>query len=305
MITVVVPNFNGARVLGACLDALAAQTVPCAEVLVVDNGSTDGSASLALGRAGVRVLHLAENHGFAGGANRGIAAARTELVAVMNSDAYPEPGWLEAVLAAPRGPRTWAWGSVLVSAATGLVESAGDQFHPAGYAYKLGRGLAVDELPAAPYPVFAPPGAAPVYVRAMFGALGGYDERFFLYYEDVDLSFRARLRGWEALMVPAARVRHELGASGGSRVARYHVARNQIWCTVRNHPDPVWELIAGRWVRELRWNRPRRLLPQELRGRLAGLRGLPRVLAERRALRADHALTAEERARLFDPPPGL
>jgi GT2 family glycosyltransferase len=304
-ITIVIPNFNGAHVLGACLDALAGQTVEPAEIVVVDNGSADDSAAIADGRPGVRVLRLGGNHGFAGGANRGIAASTTELVAVVNSDAYPQPDWLETILAAPRDEGTWAWGSVLVSATTGLVESAGDHFDRAGFAYKLARGRSVDDLPDSPYPVFAPPGAAPVFVRERFHELGGYDEHFFLYYEDIDLAFRARLRGWTALLVPAARVRHELGASGGSSVARFHVARNQIWCTVRNHPDPSWRVILRRWANELRWNQPRSLWHREVRGRLAALRGLPRVARERRALRASWSLDAAAAQRLFDTPPEL
>ena len=91
---------------------------------------------------------------------------------------------------------------MLVSAATGRIESAGDQYSAAGYAYKLLRDRPLDELPAEPYRVFAAPGAAPVFRRDVFDALGGYEERFFLYYEDVDLAFRAVLAGWHALLVP-------------------------------------------------------------------------------------------------------
>ena len=204
-VAVVIVNFNGERLLPDCLAALDAQTLAPAEVLVADNGSRDGS--LALLRAhhpGVAVLELGRNHGFAGGANRGVAATSAPWVCVLNSDATPAPDWLERLTAAPRAAKTWALGSVLVSASKGLIESAGDQYDPAGFAYKLLRDRPLADLPSEPYPVFAAPGAAPVFRRDVFDALGGYEERFFLYYEDVDLAFRAVLAGYHALLVPDA-----------------------------------------------------------------------------------------------------
>ena len=157
---------------------------------------------------------------------------------MLNSDATPAPDWLAALTAAPRDARTWALGSVLVSAATGRIESAGDQYAPEGYAYKLLRDRPLSELPPDPYRVFAAPGAAPVFRRDVFERLGGYEERFFLYYEDVDLAFRAVLAGYHALLVPGARVVHQLGATTRSLArARFYVARNSVWCAVRCLPE--------------------------------------------------------------------
>ena len=287
-VAVVILNYNGERLLPSCLAALAAQTQAPAELVVADNGSRDGSlAQLRAHHPDVRVVELGRNHGFAGGANRGVAATRAPWVCVLNSDATPAPDWLAQLTAAPRDERTWALGSVLVSAATGRIESAGDQYAPAGYAYKLLRDRPLSELPGEPYPVFAAPGAAPVFRRDVFDALGGYEERFFLYYEDVDLAFRAVLAGYHALLVPAARVVHRLGATTRSRArARYYVARNSAWCAVRCLPDASVSLLARRWARELRSNRPRRLAPVELAGRAAALAGLSRALRERRSIQA-------------------
>jgi GT2 family glycosyltransferase len=175
-VAVVIVNFNGEALLPDCLAALAAQTRPPAEVVVADNGSRDGSVALLRARhPHVEVLELGHNFGFAGGANRGVAATSAPWVCVLNSDATPARDWLAQLTAAPRDERTWALGSVLVSAATGRIESAGDQYVPAGYAYKLLRDRPLSDLPPAPYPVFAAPGAAPVFRRDVFDALGGYE----------------------------------------------------------------------------------------------------------------------------------
>jgi GT2 family glycosyltransferase len=303
-VAVVIVNYNGEGLLPDCLAALAAQTRAPAEIVVADNGSRDGSLALLRARhPGVRVLELGRNFGFAGGANRGVAATSASWVCVLNSDATPAPDWLAQLTAAPRDERTWALGSVLVSAATGRIESAGDQYAPAGYAYKLLRDRPLEDLPREPYPVFAAPGAAPVFRRDVFDALGGYEERFFLYYEDVDLAFRAVLAGYHALLVPSARVRHRLGATTKSRArGRFYVARNSVWCAVRCLPDATPRVLARRWASELRTNRPRRLVPVELAGRAAALAGLGRALHDRRAIQSARRAPREQVEELLREP---
>lgn len=306
-VAVVIVNYNGERLLPDCLAALAAQTLQPDEIVVADNGSGDGSLALLMAHhPQVHVLALGHNFGFAGGANRGVAATSAAWVCVLNSDATPAPDWLAELTAPPRGERTWALGSVLVSAATGRIESAGDQYAPEGYAYKLLRDRPLDALPAEPYPVFAAPGAAPVFRRDVYDLLGGYEERFFLYYEDVDLAFRAVLAGYHALLVPSARVVHRLGATTRSHArARFYVARNSVWCAVRCLPDASPGRLGRRWLRELRSNRPRRLIAIEIAGRLAGLAGLPRALHERRAIQAQRAATAAEVDALLHEPAAI
>jgi len=306
-IAVVVVNFNGERLLPDCLAALAAQTLAPAEIVVADNGSRDGSLALLRERhPDVRALALGRNHGFAGGANRGVRATSAPWVCVLNSDATPQPDWLAQLAAAPREERTWALGSVLVSAATGLIESAGDAYAPEGYAHKLLRERPLDDLPAEPYPVFAAPGAAPVFDRRVFDLLGGYEERFFMYYEDVDLAFRAALAGYHALLVPSARVVHRLGATTRSMARlRFYVARNGMWCAVRCLPDLSVGVLSRRALAELRVNRPRRYAAAEIAGRIAGVAGLPRALRERRAIQARRVAPADELAALLRVPAAL
>jgi len=303
-VAVVIVNYDGERLLPECLEALAAQTLAPDEILVADNGSSDGSLALLHGQhPAVATLALGRNFGFAGGANRGVAATAAPWVCVLNSDATPAPDWLHVLLSASRSGRTWALGSVLVSAATGRIESAGDQYAPEGYAYKLLRDRPLHELPADPYPVFAAPGAAPVFRRDVFEQLGGYEERFFLYYEDVDLAFRALLRGYHALLVPGARVTHQLGATTRSRArARFYVARNSAWCAARCLPRARPAVLARRMALELRTNRPRHLVAVEIAGRVAALAGLPRTLRERRAIQATRTAPPEHVNALLQPP---
>jgi GT2 family glycosyltransferase len=303
-VAVVIVNYDGAHLLPDCLAALAAQTLAPDQVVVADNGSRDGSlAYLRAHHPTVLALELGHNHGFAGGANRGVQATTAPWVCVLNSDATPAPDWLAQLTAAPRDEHTWALGSVLVSAATGLIESAGDEYAAAGYAHKLLRERPLEDLPAEPYRVFAAPGAAPVFRRRVFDLLGGYEERFFLYYEDVDLAFRAALAGYHALLVPSARVRHRLGATTRSMARlRFYVARNSLWCAVRCMPGAAAWPLARRWLAELRVNRPRRYAPAELAGRAAGLAGLSRTLRERRGIQSRRRVTPGEMAALLREP---
>ena len=303
-VAVVIVNYDGERLLPDCLAALAAQTLAPEQIVVADNGSHDGSlAYLRAQHPGLRALELGHNHGFAGGANRGVRATSAPWVCVLNSDATPAPDWLAQLTAAPRDARTWALGSVLVSAATGLIESAGDEYTQDGYAHKLLRERPLEELPVEPYRVFAAPGAAPVFRRRVFDLLGGYEERFFMYYEDVDLAFRAALAGYHALLVPSARVTHRLGATTRSMARlRFYVARNSMWCAVRCMPHAPARRLLRRWLAELRVNRPRRCAPAEIAGRVAGLAGLPRALRERRGIQARRRATPGEVAALLRAP---
>ena len=298
-VAVVIVNFNGERLLPDCLAALRAQTLAPDEIVVADNGSQRRLARAAA-RAPPRRPHRAARPQLRLRRRRQPRRGgdgQAPWVCVLNSDATPQPDWLALLMAAPRDERrTWALGSVLVSAKTGRIESAGDQYDPRGFAYKLLRDRPLSDLPSEPYRVFAAPGAAPVFRRDVFDRLGGYEERFFLYYEDVDLAFRAVLLGYHALLVPDARVVHRLGATTKSLArARFYVARNSIWCAVRCLPEARPSRLARRWASELRTNRPRRLIGVELAGRAAGLAGLPRALRERREIQ-DAARAGPRRA---------
>lgn len=289
-VDVVIPSWNGVAVLRRCLDALAAQEHPPARIIVVDNGSSDGSDREAAGRPGVEVVQLGANTGFGHAANVGVARANAPYVCVLNSDTRPAPRWLRelATAIATADASTWAWGSVLVRP-TGVIESAGDEYSPSGQAFKRWRDRPLADLPDAPYEVFATPGAALTCRRDVFLTLGGYAEHFFLYYEDIDLAARARLQGHRAVVVPTARMEHALGASGTKDTVWFHVARNKAWTARRTRPDGSWGFVARLLVAEVLEARRNHHLRPSLRGTVASVRGLRRADADRRALQADRS----------------
>jgi GT2 family glycosyltransferase len=286
-VTVVIPNYNGRSLLPRALEALAAQIRQPERILVVDNASTDGSPELAES-AGVEVVRRTGNGGFGAAANDGLRRCATPNLVVLNADARPAPGWLAALGdAGPVGPDIWAWGSVLVSATTGLVESAGDFVHRTGQSGKHLGGRPLDDLPADPFEVLAPPGAAPMVRADVVRELGGWFEPYFLYYEDLDLAMRARLAGYRAFMVPAARVEHDLAGSSGGRPPWDHIARSSTWCTVRTNPSLTAAGFARLHVREYRIARRHGGAAPWARGKARAIPALPKRLAERRRLMRD------------------
>jgi GT2 family glycosyltransferase len=283
-LAVVVPNYNGVPILPSCLEALRRQTQAPATVVVVDNGSTDGSVEL-LERdfPEVTVLSRGFNSGFGGAANLGVDAVSTQLVAVLNSDARPAPNWVEELTAFDH-EGVWSWGGLLLSP-SGRVESAGDCFSPYGSTYKHAQGRLPADLPSEPYEVMTPPGAAPVFVREVFLSLGGYDERYFLYVEDIDLALRARARGYTSWVLPSTSVEHDLGGSGTNAIVTWHSARNSLWCYLTHMPRLSPRAICATTLREWRAARRRSAGWAYARGRLAVVRDLPRLLRLRRVER--------------------
>jgi GT2 family glycosyltransferase len=300
--TVVVVTWEGAHLLPACLDSLRRQTVPH-EVIVVDNGSTDGTeALLAEHYREVRVVQTGANLGFAGGVQSGLEAASTPLVALLNNDAVAEPGWLAALVAHLEGqPRCAAVTSRMLLQGEGppLLNNTGVVLLDDDYGADRDLRAAPSARPE-PGPVFGFSGGAALLRRSAVDAVGGFARRFFLYYEDTDLSWRLRLAGWEIRYEPAAVVHHAHSATvdqTSDRFAFYN-ERNRLLMLTRCAPAAR----AGRAVLRFglttasltvsRWRgRPAPDVPVfDVRLRLrvlrAYLRLLPWALASRRAIRA-------------------
>ena len=240
-VTVIVLNYNGARWLPGCLDALASQVgAPSFETLVVDNGSTDGS--IALTRTSYPTVKLVEagtNLGFTGGNNAGARVATGEWLAFLNNDTMVEPAWLarlwDAALAHPDFALITS--RIVFLHDPSIVDSAGDGYLRAGAAFKHGHGAPAASC-ASSREVFGACGGAFMIRREAFEALGGFDERFFAVYEDVDLSYRARLRGLRVWYAADAVVRHAGSASlgPGSADAVFFGQRNLEWAWIKNTP---------------------------------------------------------------------
>jgi N-acetylglucosaminyl-diphospho-decaprenol L-rhamnosyltransferase len=239
-VTVIIVNYNAGDRLRRCLDCLAAQIFQDFETILVDNGSTDDSLEHVRAAAlPVTIDEAGTNLGFAAANNRAAKTATGEWLAFLNPDAYPEPGWLAALLAAARRhPGVDAFGSTQIDAANpDKLDGAGDAYHFSGVPYRGHHGWSVASLPPEGE-CFAPCAAAAMYRRSTFAALGGFEESFFCYCEDVDLGFRLRLAGGRAMQIPDALVLHEGSGVTGRRsdFTVYHGHRNRIWAYYRNMP---------------------------------------------------------------------
>jgi GT2 family glycosyltransferase len=248
-VTVIIVNWNGSALLAECLRCLKMQTFQSARVLVVDNASSDGSiAAAGIPAENIELLQLESNIGFAAANNRALAQCDTEFVALLNPDAFPEPAWLERLLAAAcANPGVAAFGSrQLCHTNPEFLDGTGDNYHISGLAWRERYGLRQQSQDLIPKEIFSPCAAAALYRRQIVVDAGGFDEDLFCYLEDVDLGFRLRLSGYKALYVPDAVVRHVGSASTGGELsdfAVYHGFRNPMWVFIKNMPCVLFWLL--------------------------------------------------------------
>ena len=302
----VIPSWNGKHLLGPCLDSLRRQTFKDFDVLVVENGSTDGSVDfLRSNYAEVDVLQLERNQGFAGGVNAGIRAAQTPYVALLNNDANADPGWLEALVARLDGhPQAGGCTSkILMVNAEGTaseIDSTGDFYTTWGLPFPRGRGEIDRHQYAQAEEVFGGSGGATLYRASLFEAIGLFDEAFFAYFEDVDLAFRARLAGYAHYYEPAAVVHHELGATsaGLGSFRRYHGIKNICYVYVKNMPGRLFWRYLPRFVLSqlllLASSIRQRLFVVHLKALGRVVITLPSVLAARRGVQRGRAIGVTE-----------
>src|SRR4051794_26525621 len=228
---VIVISFNERERLERTLGLLAKQTLAPRRTIVVDNASSDGSPELVESDfPGVELLRMGRNAGFAAANNAAVElAADCEYVALLNADAYPEREWLEALeRAAGSDPGCASFSSRMMRAADpGEPDGGGDVYHAAGAAGRRWFGLELAAVPEAlePGEVFSAGAGAALYRRDAFSAAGGFDEDYFMFYEDVDLGFRLRLAGWRSRYVPDSVVAHVGSSSAGldSDFSLFHI----------------------------------------------------------------------------------
>jgi N-acetylglucosaminyl-diphospho-decaprenol L-rhamnosyltransferase len=292
LITVVVVNFNGGEHVRRCVASLVAQTFRNFETIIVDNASSDGSIDL-IGELPPQTLILHEriNHGFAGGNNLAALKGRGRWLALLNPDAEAAPDWLESMMRAVTERPTHRIVASLQIAKhdAAVLDGAGDCYLAYGYAWRGGYGRSVSETPGAGE-CFAPCGAAALYPRDLVLDIGGFDERYFCYHEDVDLGFRMRLLGERCQFDPRCQVKHMgSGITGkASDFSVFHGARNGFWTYIKNMPGPLLVLTLPVWtvatlailVRGMATGR----LGATARGLGAALYGLAPALRARRAM---------------------
>jgi GT2 family glycosyltransferase len=288
-VRVVIVNYNGGLVLQRCLDHLAGQTLTDFEAVIVDNGSNDGSLdAIRVPDTRFRLVRAGRNLGFAAANNLGARDCRAPWLATLNPDAFAEPGWLEALRqATQRYPDVAMFGSTQIDAGDPQrLDGCGDIYSAFGMPWRGGYQYPLNALPPDGEP-FAPCAAAALYRLCDFVAVGGFDEAFFCYLEDVDLGYRLRLLGCRCVQVAGARV-HHLGSeiSGpASWFKLFHSYRNRVWLVFKNTPFPLvlvllpLHLAASCYMLA----RPRHIqdIGPCLGGIYAGLCGLPKRWASR------------------------
>jgi len=215
---VYIPNFNGSAQLGRTLRGLGGQTRPV-EVVLADNGSSDDSVELARRELPeVRVVEMGRNLGFGPALNRAIAEVPADPVILLNNDAEPEPRFVEALLDGLGEGVDSVAGVLLQERAPELIDSAGVVADATLMGFDYLHGEPVDAAATAPDPL-GPTGGAALYRRDVFEAVGGFDERIFLYYEDLDLALRIAAAGGRCRLAPEARALHAYSASLGAASA--------------------------------------------------------------------------------------
>jgi GT2 family glycosyltransferase len=322
VIPIVVPNWNGADRLGPCIRSLAAQTYPGVEIVVVDNGSADDSIEVLAALAGeiaprpLTVLRNDVNLGFAGGVNRGIRHALESgatAVALFNNDAVADPGWLDALAAVLDGDPDVAIATGRLLMADGRsIDSTGDFYSTWGLAFPRDRDRSA-EVVRESGEVFAASGGASLYRASLFADIGLFDEEFFAYFEDVDLSFRARLAGHRIAYRADAVAYHDQGATsrtvGGFATTQFF--RNLPMLLAKNVPARLLLSILPRFVlvyalMVLYQFRRGQAVPA-LRGMVQSVGLVVRAIPRRRAIQRARRVSASSIRRQLWPglPPGM
>ncbi len=314
LVSVVIPNWNGAHFLPGCLDSLRRQDYAPLEILVADNASSDGSRDLLAAQyPNVTLVALPENRGFTGACNAGISAAKGDIVVLLNNDTEVDPGWVSAIVDTfARHPEAGLVASKM------LLFDRRDHFHTAGDLFRVDGRLfnrGVWERDEGQYDreeyVFSACGGSAAYRRAMLDEIGLLDDDFFFSCEDMDLAWRAQLAGYRCVYQPAAVVYHRLAATGGGITASYHDGRNMIWLLVKNYPGALWRKHGLKVLRAqlgLAWEALRAwrgaAARARLRGMIAGLIGIPRMMRKRRGIQRSRRVSLAYLESILTPMPG-
>lgn len=308
-ITVLVVNWNSGALLQECLNNLSGQTLMPQRVLIVDNASTDHSAAFTERHAEVHLLQMTVNLGFAAGNNRALAECDTEFVALLNPDAFPEPDWLEKLLSAANVyPDVTAFGSrQLCRGHPEVLDGIGDSYHISGLVWRERHGMLQQKWDLVPREIFSACAAAAFYRRQALVEVGGFDEGYFCYVEDVDLGFRLRLSGHKAMYVPDAVVHHVGSATTGgqhSDFSVYHGHRNLVWTFVKNMPGALfWLLLPLHLMMNVLmvvWFMAHGQGRVIVRAKWDAIKGMPKVWAERQKIQARRVAKVKDIWRVLD-----
>ena len=302
-VSVVIPNWNGRELLGDCLSSLRAQTQKH-QVIVVDNGSSDDSVEYIKNEfPEVEIIQLDKNYGFTSGVNPGIKKAMlggAQFVALLNNDAQADKNWLASLVkTANNHPRVGIVASKIMRADREHLDSTGEVYTIWGLSFPRGR----NEVDKGQYDnqqvIFGASGGASLYRVKMLEEIGLFDEDFFAYFEDVDISFRAQLAGWKVRYEPNAVVYHQIGATSSKlgSLARYHSAKNFMLLYAKNMPLKLYFKYLPLFILQfIRWSVSSMIrfrLLVFIKGSVAACWQHPRTLKKRRQIQKNRKVSVK------------
>jgi GT2 family glycosyltransferase len=311
LLSIIIPHWNGKDFLPDCLEALYNQTYPQIEIIIVDNASHDGSQDyIKTEHPQVHLIEMDHNSGFTGACNAGMREARGEFVCLLNNDTAVDREWASQVIEAfTRSPKIGSVASkMMLFNQRDHIHTAGDAFTVDGQAINRGVWEKDDGQYDREEMVFGACGGSSVYRRVMLEEVGLLDHDFFFLLEDIDLSWRGQIAGWQCLYMPSAIVYHHLSATGGGVTASYYNGRNLIFVLVKNYPIELWRKY--RWaILRRQWNLFYEALRAwrgdaaraRLRGMWAGVRGIPMMLRKRKTVQAKLSIRVDEIEAILEP----
>jgi GT2 family glycosyltransferase len=310
-LSIVIPHWNAKQHLPTVLNSLKLQTYANIEIIIADNASTDGSQEYIREYFPTVIIEqLATNQGFTGACNAGMLIASGEFIALLNNDTEVDPHWAEEVVSAfERHPEAGFIASKM------MLFDKRDHFHAAGDFYRVdgqpgNRGVwqkDIGQFDREEF-VFSACGGSSIYRRSMLEDVGLLDDDFFFSCEDLDLAWRAQLKGYQCLYVPRAIVYHQLSATGGGITASFHDGRNAIYLLIKDYPTVFWKrhwkaIFRNQWreiyaaIRAWRGAAAR----ATLRGKLAALWHVPKMILKRRAIQRSRRVSITYLASILTP----
>jgi GT2 family glycosyltransferase len=240
-VSIIIPNYNGEKFLEVCLDSLMKQTFKFFEIIIIDNGSKDNSCNLIQEKySNIKLIRLSQNYGFSRAVNEGIRIAEGEYIVLLNNDTEVHEEWLNNLIKCiEKNGKTFSCSSKMIRYnERDKIDDAGDEYSILGWAYKRGDGAELVEF-SKEEEIFSSCAGAAIYRKSLFDKIGYFDEKFFAYMEDVDISYRARVFGYKNVYCPNAIVYHIGSATSGSKYNSFKVklaARNNIYVIIKNMP---------------------------------------------------------------------
>lgn len=240
MITIVIPNYNGNKYLKACLESIYAQDYKEYELIIIDNASNDGSYKWVEKYRNIIYKRLDKNYGFSRAVNEGIKLAKGEYVLLLNNDTELGEGFLEEMICViEKDPKIFGVSSKMIQYhEKNLIDDVGDEYTIIGWAYKRGDGKSISEFEKEER-VFSACAGAALYRKSVFDEIGYFDEKFFAYMEDIDISYRANIYGYKNIYAPKAKVYHIGSATSGGIYSDFKLklsARNSVYVPYKNMP---------------------------------------------------------------------